>query len=118
MPHDVTTDLREMRDLLLAFDEESIGIRDAAQLDRLGPCAAAAAQALGDTDLDRSVAMCILAATQAADEAQEAAASHARRPILRPITQAQFDARIDAATGAIELALHDLDGDAEQPPHA
>jgi hypothetical protein len=116
VPHDVTTDLREMRDVLHAFDDETIGIRDAAQLDRLGPCAAAAAEALGDTDLDRSVAMCILTATRAASEAREAAANHARRPILRPIAQLQFDARIDTATDAIDTALADLDGDAVVPP--
>lgn len=114
VPHDVTTDLREMQELLRAFDDETIGIRDASRLERLDACAASAAEALGDTDLDRSVSMCILAATQAADEAREAAASHARRPILRPLTRAQFDARIDTATDAIAVALADLGHDAAQ----
>lgn len=112
VPNDVTTDLLEMQSLLRRFDDETIGIRDAAQLDRIGACAASANQHLGDTDLDRSVAMCLLAATQATDEAREAAANHARRPILRPIAQLQFDAHIDAATGAIAVALADLGDDA------
>lgn len=112
VPNDVTTDLREMQTLLRRFDDETIGIRDAAQLDRIGACAASANRNLGDTDLDRSVAMCLLAATRATAEAREAAANHARRPILRPIAQLQFDAHIDAATGAIAVALADLGDDA------
>lgn len=111
VPNDVTTDLLEMQTLLRRFDDETIGIRDAAQLDRIGTCAASASQHLGDTDLDRSVAMCILTATQATAEARAAARSHRRLPILRPIARAQFDSCIDAATGAIAVALADLGDD-------
>ena len=116
VPNDVTTDLLEMQSVLRAFDDETIGIRDAAALDRVDACAASATEHLGDTDLDRSVAMCILAACQATDEAREAAANHARVPILRPIAQLRFDARIDEATDAEAVALADLgDDDAARP---
>lgn len=111
VPNDVTTDLLAMQRVLRAFDDETIGIRDVAELDRVDACAASASEHLGDTDLDRSVAMCILAACQAADEAREAAASHRRLPILRPIARLQFDARIDEATDAVAVALADLDDD-------